>query len=376
MKPLPGNKVFNALKDEKSIILACNPRITVGVAKGVFRAAKDLDAALIMELARSECNDKVGYTGLTPKTFSENLNKANDEVGHDVWVLHADHIQTKKGTPEEIAEIKELISAQIEAGYTSFAIDASYLFDFKAKTVEAELAPNLKATIELGNFIKEHITEFGLEVEVGEIGRKDTEGMILTKPEEAVTYIKKLTEAGINPNVIAIANGSTHGNIFDKDGKPVAQTTIDIGQTKKVAKALRDEGFDVRIAQHGITGTPLEIIKDKFPHGDIIKGNVATLFQNIVYDAIKKHHPKLWNEIKEWVLTNKPIEGKKEEEILGKNVKYATKEFFDKIYAMSDECKKEIEENAYKAASDHIKAFNSEGSASIVRARLSTRRGD
>jgi fructose-bisphosphate aldolase class II len=370
-EPLPGNKVFNALKDEKCIILACNPRITIGVAKAVFKAAKDLDAALIMELARTECNHKVGYTGLTPSTFSKNLTKANDEIKHDIWVLHADHIQIKKGTDEEIAEIKELVSAQIEAGYTSFAIDASYLFDFKGKTVEDELAPNLKATIEIGNFIKENMKgDFGLEVEVGEIGKKTTGGMILTKPEEAVTYITKLKEAGINPNLIAIANGSTHGNIYDKDGNPIAQTSINIEQTQAVAKALRDNNFDVRIAQHGITGTPLEIIKNKFPHGDILKGNVATLFQNIVYDAIKKHAPDLWNEIKEWVLKNKPIEGKKEEEIIGKNVKYATKEFFDRIYAMSDECKKEIEEKAYKAACDHIKAFNAEGSASIVRKRL------
>lgn len=372
MKPLQGNKVYKALKDEQCIILACNPRITIGVAKAVFKAAKDLDAALIMELARSECNHQVGYTGLTPATFAENLKKANKEVGHDVWVFHADHIQIKKGTPEELEEIKELIAQQIQAGYTSFAIDASYLYNFEGKTIEEELAPNLKATIEIANFIKEKLQgkEFGLEVEVGEIGRKDTAGMILTKPEEAVTYIKTLKGAGIEPNLIAIANGSTHGNIFDKDGKPIAQTTINIEQTQAVAKALRDNGFDVRIAQHGITGTPLDIIKDKFPHGDILKGNVATLFQNIVYDALKKHHPDLWQEAYDWVQTNKPIEGKKPEEIFGKNVKYATKVFFDRIYAMSDECKKEIEEKAYKAACDHIKAFNAEGSASIVREKL------
>ncbi len=370
--PLPGNKVFDALKDEKCIILACNPRITIGVAKAVFKAAKDLDAALIMELARTECNHKVGYTGLTPATFSENLKKANEEVAHDIWVLHADHIGVKKGTSEEIQEIKEMISAQIEAGYTSFAIDASHLFNFEGKTIEEELEPNIKATIELANYIKERMAgkDFGLEVEVGEIGRKDSEGMVLTKPEEAVTFIRKLNEAGIKPNLIAIANGSIHGNIYDEHGNPIAQTTINIEQTKAVAKALRDAGFDVRIAQHGITGTPLEIIRERFPHGDILKGNVATLFQNIVFDSLKTYHNDLWQEMFDWVIKNKPIEGKKPEEVFGKNGKYAIKEFFDRIYSMSDECKQEIEEKAYKAAYDHIKAFKSEGTASIVRKKL------
>ncbi len=371
-KPLPGDLIFNALKDKGAIILACNPRIIPGVAKGIFRAAKDADAALIMELARTECNHKIGYTGLTPATFSKFLRDINNKIKHDVWVLHADHIQIKEGTPEEIQEVKDLVTEQIKAGYTSFCIDASHLFNFNGKTVEEELAFNLKATIEIGKFIQKKMKDnaFGLEVEVGEIGRTDSKGMILTKPEEAVTFIKKLNEAGIKPNLIAISNGSTHGNIYDKNGKPTAQVTINIDQTKAVAKALRDNGFDVRIAQHGITGTPLDIIRDKFPHGDILKGNVATLFQNIVFDCLKKYHPDLYNEMFEWVLKNKPIEGKKPEEVFGKNGKYAPQVFFDRIYKMGEECKNEIEKKSYKAAMEHIEAFNSKGTASIVRKYL------
>ena len=372
MKPISGKKVFNVLKNEECIILACNPRIIPGVAKGVFRAAKDMDAALIMELARTECNQHTGYTGLTPESFSKFLLEANNEVKHDIWTLHADHIGIKEGTREEIQDTKELIDSQIKAHYTSFAIDASHLFNFEGKTVEEELKPNIDATIELGKYIMEKMgnNEFGLEVEVGEIGRKDGEGMVLTKPEEAVIFIKKLKEAGLDPDVIAIANGSTHGNIYDEKGKLIAQTSIDIEQTKKVAKALRDANFDVRIAQHGITGTPLEIIRDKFPHGDIIKGNVATLFQNIVFDALKKYHPELYKEMFDWVIKNKPIEGKKPEEVFGKNGKYAVKVFFDKIYAMGDECKKEIEEISYEETKKFIDAFNSQGTASIVREKL------
>ena len=372
LDPLPSNKVFDALKDENCIILACNPRITIGVAKGIFRAAKELDAALIMELARTECNHKVGYTGLTPATFSKFLREANSEVNHDIWILHADHIQIKEGTLNELNEVKELILAQIQAGYKSFAIDASHLFNFEGKTIEEELKPNIDATIEIGRFIQEEMKgkDFGLEVEVGEIGKKDANGIVLTKPEEAVVFIRKLTEAGIKPNLIAISNGSTHGNKYDEQGNLIPQITIDIEQTKAVAKALRDNGFDIRIAQHGITGTPLEIIRDKFPHGDILKGNVATLFQNIVFEALQKYHPDLYNDMVEWVLKNKPIAGKKTEEVFGKNGKHAIKVFFDEIYSMSDECKEEVEENSYKAAADHIKAFRSEGSASIVRKKL------
>lgn len=72
----------------------------------------------------------------------------------------------------------------------------------------------------------------------------------------------------------------------------------------------------------------------------------------------------------DWTIKNKPIEGKKPNEVFGKNGKYAPKVFFDRIYAMSDECKAEIEENAYKETCDFIKAFNSKDTASIVRKSL------
>lgn len=372
MKPISGKKIFNALKNEECIILACNPRIIPGVAKGVFRAAKEMDAALLMELARTECNQHIGYTGLTPETFSKYLHEINEEVKHDIWALHADHIAIKTGKKDDLDDTKEMIDMQIKSGYTSFAIDASHLFNFEGKTVEEELKPNIDATIEIGKYIKEKMgnKEFGLEVEVGEIGRKDAEGMVLTTPEEAVTFIKKLKEAGLDPDLIAISNGSTHGNIYDEEGNLMPLVSIDIKQTKEVAKALRDAGFDVRIAQHGITGTPIELIKEKFPKKDIVKGNVATLFQNIVFDALKKYHPGLHKEMFGWVMKNKLIEGKKPEEIFGKNGKYAVKVFFDRIYAMSDECKKEIEEKSYEEAKNFIGAFNSQGTASIIRKTL------
>ena len=134
MKPISGKKIFNALKDKECIVLAANIRIVPGVARGIFRAAKDMDAALLVELARTECNQHVGYTGLTPETYSKHLLEVNEEVGHDIWALHADHIGIKTGKKDDMDDTKEMIDMQISSGYTSFAIDASHLFNFEGKT--------------------------------------------------------------------------------------------------------------------------------------------------------------------------------------------------------------------------------------------------
>ncbi len=92
--------------------MAANTRIAT-VAQGIFKAAKDTDSAVFMELARSECDLKGGYTGLTPKDFSEKMREAAKAEGFDIWALHADHITIKTGDPAEIESTKQLIDAQI-----------------------------------------------------------------------------------------------------------------------------------------------------------------------------------------------------------------------------------------------------------------------
>ena len=366
--PIPGSTIFNALKDKNCIVMACNTRIVPGVTKGIFRAAKDLDSAIMIELAKSECNLEGGYTGLTPAELSMRSCAVACEVGHDIWALHADHIGVKKGTVEELGAVKVLIAAQIKAGFTSFAIDASHLFNFDGKTPEEELAPNIDATIELARFIESEMEGgFGLEAEVGEIGRTDGSGMVLTTPDEAVAFITSLNSAGVHPQVLAIANGSTHGNIFDEQGNPIAQVTIDIPRTRAVAKALRENDLDVRIAQHGITGTPRHLIAEQFPHGDIIKGNVGTFWMNLVWDVLKEEEPDLYQRIWDWTVTEYAAEGKRDIEVFGKSGKFAIKEFFKEIYSLSEETVSTIEDRAYEEASLFMKAFKSEGSATIVR---------
>ncbi len=312
--PIPGSTIFRAISGQKAIIMAANTRIAT-VAQGIFKAAKETDSAVFMELARSECDLKGGYTGLTPKDFSEKMQEAAKAVQFDIWALHADHITIKSGDPTEIEGTKQLIDAQIHAGYTSFAIDASHLFNFEGKNVRQELDKNIGVTSELARYIKSRMKgkDFGLEVEVGEIGRKDGHGMILTRPEEAVAFIKALQENEVYPQVLAIANGSTHGHVYDERGNVIEQLSIDIPQTKAVAKALRENNLHVGIAQHGITGTPRDLINQHFPKGDIIKGNVGTFWQDVVFSTLKVYEPALYKVFRSghWRTTVPRIPGKK-----------------------------------------------------------------
>ncbi len=82
------------------------------------------------------------------------MNEAAKAVEFDIWALHADHISIKTGDPAEIEGTKQLIDAQIAAGYTSFAIDASHLFNFEGKNVREELEKNIRATTDLARHIK------------------------------------------------------------------------------------------------------------------------------------------------------------------------------------------------------------------------------
>jgi fructose-bisphosphate aldolase class II len=371
--PLSGSRILGGISGKKAIIMAANTRITT-VAKGIFKAAKDTDSAVFMELARSECDLNGGYTGLTPKDFSEKMNEAAQAAQCEVWALHADHITIKTGDEKEIDGTKALIDAQIAAGYTSFAIDASHLFNFEGENLRQELEKNILATTDLALYIRNRLKgkDFGLEVEVGEIGRKDDHGMVLTRPEEAVEFIKALQENGVYPQVLAIANGSTHGHVYDEKGNVIEQLSIDIPRTKAVAQALRENNLQIGIAQHGITGTPRELINQHFPKGDIIKGNVGTFWQDLVFDCFKVYEPALYKEIQDWTLEKyRPLNpGKKDSRIFDSNCKFAIKEFYKEIYAVEESTEQAIQAMAYAESLIFFRAFSSYGSASLVRKNM------
>ena len=327
---LNSKDILSVLKNQPVIVMACNTRIK-HVIPGIMQAAQELDAVVAFELARSECSLEGGYTGFTPQLYAATVIDYAEKTGFTKpFFIHADHITVKSTAPEAIASARELIAAQLAAGYTSFAIDASF----------NELPDNIRITTELAQpIVKENL---GLEVEVGEIKSAGQEAEITTVAE-AVEFITGLRQNGIHPDLLAINNGSKHGNYLEGE-----KIFIDLERTGEIYQAIKDYG--VCIAQHGVTGTPLHLV-GKFADYGIRKANVGTQWQNVAHAGLP---PELMAEMKAWAQENK------------KDIKMATKPFKNRIDAIPAAYQEKIIKTAYQEAKVFIQAFRAVGTASLV----------
>ncbi len=331
---ISSHDVFRCLKEDKVIIMACNTRIK-HVIPGIMRAAEDLDAIVCFELAKSESNLKGGYTGMTPAQYADTVFGYAQAIKFTKpFFIHGDHVTTKSPDAAVVADSRDLIKAQLDAGYTSVAIDASF----------NETDDNIKVSSELGRMVLD--AGAGLEAEVGEI-KSTKEGGEITTVEEAVEFIEGMEKAKVHMDLLAINNGSKHGNY-----KPGEEVHIELNRTGDIYNSIKKWG--VCIAQHGITGTPLDLVGQFADYG-IRKGNVGTNWQNIAHDCLPVD---LMNSMREWC--------KKE----NKDIKFATKQFLSDINSLPAACVKQIEEASYKSARDFITAFRAKGTASLVAARL------
>lgn len=327
---LSSRDIFRVLIDQPIIIMACNTRIK-HVIPGIMKAAQELDAVVAFELAKSEGDVDGGYTGQDPETYFKTVAEYADGFGFDrPFFIHGDHITVKDTSEAAVESARRLVQAEMEAGYTSFAIDASF----------NELDDNIHITQALARPIQEAC--YGLEVEVGEIKSAGMEAEITTV-EEADQFIRGLRDEGILPSLLAINNGSKHGNYLEGE-----EVHIDLERTKEIHGAIMP--FGVAIAQHGITGTPLNLV-GQFADCGIRKGNVGTQWQNIAHQGLPVD---LMKAMKDWAEEN------------NKNIKFATKPFKSDIDSIQKTYRDEIAQEAYQAAKEFIKAFRAEGSASLV----------
>ncbi len=329
---LNSHEIFGVLKDEKVIVMACNIRIK-HVIPGIMRAAEELDSIVAFELAKTEGSVNGGYTGQTPRIFFETIVGYAEEMKFGKpFFIHGDHTVVKDTTPEAFNSAQEQIMAEIEAGYTSIAIDASF----------NELEDNIRITSRLASLIQ----PLGLEVEVGEVKSAGQEAVITTV-EEATTFIDGLVGNGIHPDLLAINNGSKHGNYLEGE-----KIFIDLNRTREIFDAIKPKG--VCIAQHGITGTPLEIV-GKFADFGIRKGNVGTEWQNIAHQFMPDD---LMDQMKKWA-------GEKK-----KDIKFATREFKKEIDSIPRKNVQQIEQKAYEVACSYISGFKAKNLAGLFKTKL------
>ncbi len=358
--PLPMNFIAQSVLHMDTIIAAINPRATEEVIRGVLRAAKKSLSVVIFELALSEMSISGGYTGYTPAKFAETCKSAAEKEKWFAYALHADHLTVKKGTDEEMEVVKEEIAARVDAGFSGYAIDTSFLFNREADTVQGQLNEIISKGLILFDFLKNKLGDipYGLEGEVGEIGITE-----FTTVEEASYYVKTLVENGVNIDYLAIANGSKHGVNVDADGNVVPQLGINVKRTVEIVNSLQELGINTRIAQHGITGTPVDVIASTFPHGSIAKGNIGTHWQRLVYSVLEEYEPYLYAKMRNWVLSEYEEPGVDEHKIFAKSSKYAWKEFFYEVKQISSKAKEKILLKAEQDMIDFIQALKMENTA-------------
>ncbi len=188
----------------------------------------------------------------------------------------------------------------------------------------------------------------GLEVEVGEIKSTGQEAEITTVAE-SVDFIRGLRDNGVYPDLLAINNGSKHGNYLEGE-----KISIDLERTGEIYNAIK--GFDVCIAQHGVTGTPLHLV-GRFADYGIRKANVGTQWQNVAYAGLPED---LMAKMRAWASENK------------KDIKFATKPFKEQIDAMPVKWCQKIADTAYQEAKVFIEAFRAVGTASKVATGLAS----
>jgi len=236
----------------KAMTIAANGRSS-SVIRGALQAAQRANAAIIIEIAKSE-GGASAYCATTFWNMAAQVDQICNELGITVPVaIHADHYGIKGDKDINVAKTE--IPSMFEAGITSIAIDASHLPDDQ----------NLLANIELAPYVPGWA---GLETEVGEI--KGKEG--LSTPAEALFLIQGMNAHGIFADWIALNNGTTHGIEASDAG-------IQVELTAEIHAALKK--YNVSGAQHGTSGNSSERLRAIASRTRTTKANVATALQMI-----------------------------------------------------------------------------------------------
>jgi fructose-bisphosphate aldolase class II len=340
----------------KAIAIAANGRSNF-VIRGALRAAQRANAALLIEIAKSEGGANA-YCAVNYWNIARQVDAACNEMGITVPVaIHADHYGIKSADDIESAKVE--IPTLFESGMTSIAIDASHLPDDRNLLANLALNPCVPAWA-------------GLETEVGEIKGKTG----LSTVDEALFLIQGLNAHGIFPDWIALNNGTTHGIEASGQG-------IQVELTQRIHEALTK--YRISGAQHGTSGNNSDRLREIASRTRTTKANVATALQmiswglevndygNAILDAdgnfIKVENAGVTEAM--WV---QMIDYARSKNLKAGDYKKLNLPFENKLLGQSKEIRdrmvKRVEEFVYNMI---VKVFNAENTAALaVRAILET----
>jgi fructose-bisphosphate aldolase class II len=215
-----------------AITMAANGRNSF-VIRGALKAAQRANAAIIIEIAKSEGGANA-YCAVNYWNIARIVDATCNELGITIPVaIHADHYGLK--SEQDVEAAKTEIPTMFEAGITSIAIDASHMPDDK----------NLLANLELYPFVPKWA---GLETEIGEI--KGKEG--LSTVEEALFLIQGLNAHDIFPDWIALNNGTTQHGTSGNSSDRLREIASKTRTTKaNVATALQMISWGLEVNDYG-----------------------------------------------------------------------------------------------------------------------------
>ncbi len=345
-----GKYIDRAMRAKgKAMTIAANGRSQV-IIRGVLKAAQKANAAVIIEIARTEGGID-NYCGTTFWNMARQVDAVCNEMGITIPVaIHADHYVLKAG--EDLDATKIEIDSIFDAGVTSIAIDASHQPD----------DDNLLTNIAINSAIPDWA---GLETEIGEI--KGNQG--LSSSDEALFLIQGLNAHGIFPDWIALNNGSTHGIEEGDEG-------IQVDLTTEIHNAISK--YKVSGAQHGTSGNNSDRLRKIADDTETTKANVATALQMVSWgmkvneygnsifdekgDLIKIEgeglSEKLWAEMKAYA---------DEQNIKGSNFKKINRPYENRILAQSREVRERMVEATAEFAYDLLaNVFNAKGTGDLL----------
>lgn len=238
----------------KAMTIAANGRNHF-VIRGALLAAQRANAAIIVEIAKSE-GGASPYCAVNYWNLARQVDAVMNELNIQIPVaIHADHYGIKGEA--DVTAAKTEIPSMFDAGITSIAIDASHLPDDE----------NLLASLELSPLVPPWA---GHETEVGEIKGKAG----LSTEDEALFLIQGLNAHDVFPDWIALNNGTTHGIEASDQG-------IQVPLTMEIHEALTK--YQVSGAQHGTSGNSSERLREIALKTRTTKANVATALQMITW---------------------------------------------------------------------------------------------